>query len=46
MPSLQSSERTQNRAGKKSVTGDWSTSTEKLSDRTPRFPCDILFGRL
>ncbi|GBN41529.1 hypothetical protein AVEN_90627-1 [Araneus ventricosus] len=27
----------------KSVTG-W-ISAEKLSDRTPRFPCDILFGR-
>ncbi|GBO18234.1 hypothetical protein AVEN_39264-1 [Araneus ventricosus] len=27
----------------KSVTG-W-TSAEKLSDRAPRFPCDILFGR-
>ncbi|GBM97845.1 hypothetical protein AVEN_148145-1 [Araneus ventricosus] len=27
----------------KSVT-EW-TSAEKLSDRTPRFPCDILFGR-
>ncbi|GBL87221.1 hypothetical protein AVEN_270503-1 [Araneus ventricosus] len=27
----------------KSMTG--CTSVEKLSDRTPRFPCDILIGR-
>ncbi|GBM43666.1 hypothetical protein AVEN_29934-1 [Araneus ventricosus] len=42
MSNLQSPKRPKTEDGK-SVTG-W-ISAEKLSDRTPRFPCDILFGR-
>ncbi|GBL57256.1 hypothetical protein AVEN_67690-1 [Araneus ventricosus] len=35
------------RQGPKTEERNWTgwTSAEKLSDRTPRFPCDILFGR-